>query len=263
MFARFVFLSFLCLSSSLAFAGKNALLTAEEQQQITSFLMHKRVRAKVDMNMTQDGFIMWWNDKKQEWITPSLVNDVRRYGLGVKQSQIYEITRVKIREHDLLIALGDGGLVTKQMVFEDEHENSAIRQQVRQTQYAKLQAIAKGSSIGLYFHNYQFPPGASKLDLIKELLQTAIDLNTPDEQQSSSEAGKNSAEKTSVEISCTQLNADIEIDGVFAGNTPSTLLLSNGTHLVEVKKAGFKKLSRSLLVQGGTVRVNAELEKAE
>lgn len=54
--------------------------------------------------------------------------------------------------------------------------------------------------------------------------------------------------------------ADIEIDGAFVGNTPSTVALAPGSHQIVVKKEGFTNWSRTLNVTGGTVHLSAELE---
>jgi hypothetical protein len=54
--------------------------------------------------------------------------------------------------------------------------------------------------------------------------------------------------------------ADIEIDGAFVGNTPSTVAVATGSHQIAVKKRGFIGWSRTLNVTGGTVHLSAELE---
>jgi hypothetical protein len=58
-------------------------------------------------------------------------------------------------------------------------------------------------------------------------------------------------------------NCDIEVDGSFVGNTPSTLTLVPGKHDIVVKKAGYKDWSRSMNVAGGAVHVNAEMVAAQ
>jgi hypothetical protein len=56
--------------------------------------------------------------------------------------------------------------------------------------------------------------------------------------------------------------ADIEIDGSFVGNTPSDVQVTEGEHIVSVKKTGFKDWERKLKVSGGSsVHLTAELEK--
>jgi hypothetical protein len=54
-------------------------------------------------------------------------------------------------------------------------------------------------------------------------------------------------------------NCDIEVDGSFMGSTPSTLNLAPGKHEIVVKKAGYKDLSRSMMVGSGAVRLSAEM----
>jgi hypothetical protein len=56
-------------------------------------------------------------------------------------------------------------------------------------------------------------------------------------------------------------SADIEIDGNFVGNTPSSLQLLPGEHNIVVKKSGYKSWERKLKVVGGDVNIRAELEK--
>jgi hypothetical protein len=54
-------------------------------------------------------------------------------------------------------------------------------------------------------------------------------------------------------------NCDIEVDGDFVGNTPSTINLAPGKHQIVVKKTGYQDWSRSMMVGTGTVRLSAEM----
>ncbi len=55
-------------------------------------------------------------------------------------------------------------------------------------------------------------------------------------------------------------SADIEIDGVFVGDTPSDVQLPEGEHTIVVKKKGFKDWERKMKIgSGSNVRLNAEL----
>jgi hypothetical protein len=56
--------------------------------------------------------------------------------------------------------------------------------------------------------------------------------------------------------------ADIEIDGAFVGDTPSSVSIASGSHQVAVKKKGFSGWTKALNVSGGTIHLNAELEQA-
>jgi hypothetical protein len=66
--------------------------------------------------------------------------------------------------------------------------------------------------------------------------------------------------QASLAIDSTPPGADIEIDGAFVGNTPSTVAVAPGSHQIAVKKKGFTDWSKTLNVTGGTVHLNAELD---
>jgi hypothetical protein len=68
-----------------------------------------------------------------------------------------------------------------------------------------------------------------------------------------------SVQQASIAVDASVPNCDIEIDGNFVGNTPSTLTLMPGKHAVVVKKVGFQDWSRSLTVGTGTVRLSADM----
>ena len=66
--------------------------------------------------------------------------------------------------------------------------------------------------------------------------------------------------QASVAIESVPPGADVEIDGAFVGNTPSTVTVAPGSHQIAVKKKGFTDWTKTLNVTGGTVHLNAELE---
>jgi len=66
----------------------------------------------------------------------------------------------------------------------------------------------------------------------------------------------------SVSFDSTPTGADIEIDGAFVGNTPSTINVAAGSHDIAVKKKGFADWTKKLNVTGGNIHLNAELETA-
>ncbi len=69
------------------------------------------------------------------------------------------------------------------------------------------------------------------------------------------------AVQASLVIDSAPAGADIEIDGAFVGNTPSTVSVASGSHHVIVKKKGFEDWTKALNVTGGTVHLNADLEQ--
>ena len=74
------------------------------------------------------------------------------------------------------------------------------------------------------------------------------------------EAANPAATTASLTIESSQPGADIEIDGNFVGDTPSTVSVAAGQHTITVKKKGYADWSRTMTISGGTVRLNADLE---
>jgi len=64
-----------------------------------------------------------------------------------------------------------------------------------------------------------------------------------------------------LEIVSTPPGADIEIDGNFVGNSPSSLSISQGNHTLRLTKKGYNTWERKLTVFSGKVTVAAELEQ--
>lgn len=63
-----------------------------------------------------------------------------------------------------------------------------------------------------------------------------------------------------LQISSLPADADIEVDGNFVGNTPSTVGLAAGQHQLVVKRSGYKPWGKKIAVSSGQVKVNAVLE---
>jgi len=66
--------------------------------------------------------------------------------------------------------------------------------------------------------------------------------------------------QASLSIQSTPPGADIEVDGVFVGNTPSTVTVTPGSHEITVRRNGFADWSRKLSVTGGSIHLDATLE---
>jgi hypothetical protein len=66
-----------------------------------------------------------------------------------------------------------------------------------------------------------------------------------------------------VNISSTPSAADIEVDGNFVGNTPSSIQLAPGDHVIAIKKSGYKDWQRKMRTTAGEISIAPELEKAQ
>jgi hypothetical protein len=79
-----------------------------------------------------------------------------------------------------------------------------------------------------------------------------------------SDALPNSVGQTSndaqLEVTSTPGGADVELDGSFVGNTPSSIGVSPGDHTITVKKSGCKTWERKIKVSSGKVNISAELD---
>ena len=66
---------------------------------------------------------------------------------------------------------------------------------------------------------------------------------------------------TTLSISSTPSACDIEIDGAFVGQTPSTIPTLPGEHQIAIKRDGYETWSRKITTAGGEVTIAAELTK--
>ncbi len=74
-----------------------------------------------------------------------------------------------------------------------------------------------------------------------------------------SAAASASAVRASLTVASAPPGADIEVDGGFVGDTPSTIDLAPGSHEITVKKKGYADWSRKLNVTGGRIDLDADL----
>jgi plastocyanin len=69
---------------------------------------------------------------------------------------------------------------------------------------------------------------------------------------------------STIELKSTPDGAEISIDGKYVGNTPTTLHLTVGDHVIKFEKPGFKPWERTLTItQGESTTIPATLEKLE
>jgi hypothetical protein len=78
-------------------------------------------------------------------------------------------------------------------------------------------------------------------------------------QENSIAPGSSAVSKLS--IGSTPGSAEIEVDGDFMGNTPSTLELNPGEHHIAVRKTGYTVWEKTIKLAPGEVTVNAELQQ--
>ncbi len=78
----------------------------------------------------------------------------------------------------------------------------------------------------------------------------------PAQAASEAQAGTSS----DVAVTSNPAGADIEVDGAFVGDTPSTITITAGVHTISLKKPGFTPWERTVKVSGGKIQIAAELQ---
>lgn len=68
------------------------------------------------------------------------------------------------------------------------------------------------------------------------------------------------AEQVALDCSSSPPGADIEIDGSFVGNTPSSVSVAPGDHTIKITKSGYHPWERKLKTSMGNVKISPELE---
>lgn len=81
-------------------------------------------------------------------------------------------------------------------------------------------------------------------------------------QPSSGIGASGTADTAWVNVSTTEADCEIFLDGGFVGNSPAKLKLPEGTHVVEVKKTGFQVYRREIkIVPGSDLTLNPVLQR--
>ncbi|HEX4032664.1 MAG TPA: PEGA domain-containing protein [Terracidiphilus sp.] len=106
------------------------------------------------------------------------------------------------------------------------------------------------------------------IDIVKEIrkipLSPRANTSAPQEDRTAAKiqpSGAPSAQAL-VAIDSVPEGADIEVDGNFVGDTPSSVNVAPGSHEITVKKTGFTDWTRKLNITGGNVHLSADLDAA-
>jgi hypothetical protein len=100
--------------------------------------------------------------------------------------------------------------------------------------------------------------GVSPVTIMVESVRMLVKRCTVREINANQEAA--SVSGAQLQISSVPADADIEIDGNFVGNTPSTVAVAAGQHQLIVKKSNYKPWEKKITVTTGQISVNAVLE---
>ncbi len=104
--------------------------------------------------------------------------------------------------------------------------------------------ISKGTEVPTFIN------GNFALDMAK--FRPAAPVQTSTETQASN--------NSDVAVGSTPAGADIELDGAFVGNTPSTITVTAGDHTITLKKSGFTPWEQTIKASGGKIQISAEMQ---
>jgi hypothetical protein len=136
-------------------------------------------------------------------------------------------------------------------------------EQIGQREKERLAAKAKGWAVVTIrpINNLQSAPSEtpsttpqSSLDTVQPTVPSAVQMTAlkPSPAQSS-------VVSSTVSVSSTLPGAEVFVDEDFVGNTPSTINVTAGKHVITVKKSGFQDWVRIVNFSGGSITLNAEL----
>jgi hypothetical protein len=84
---------------------------------------------------------------------------------------------------------------------------------------------------------------------------------SPPAQSGPAVASASAVGQTIIEFTSEPSGAEIEVDGNYAGNTPSTETLAPGEHTIRISKSGYKAWERKTKTSAGHINVAAKLQK--
>jgi hypothetical protein len=185
------------------------------------------------------------------WATVTEAQPKRRMGRGGKLNMNLDSVRLVDGEKVALRAVKDakggghvgamtGAIVATAIVFFPAAPLFLLM-------HGKDISIPKGTEVTAYI-NGNVPLDMAKFAPSTPQDSTVASLVTPAPSQ------------TTLEISSTPAGADIEIDGSFVGNAPSSLGVAPGEHTIKITKVGYIGWEKKIKTSSGNVKIAAELQ---
>lgn len=85
---------------------------------------------------------------------------------------------------------------------------------------------------------------------------------TPANQSNAPAKTTEMGEPATLQFTSEPAGAEISVDGIYAGNTPSLIKMKPGTHSIKLTKSGYQPWARTMDVNAGDLRtISAELER--
>jgi hypothetical protein len=249
---RRIFALLLCLAIPLAlFAGDNSYEVTYDGGSLAD------TKSGTDVKLHIEGIQIRFVKGKKELITipASTITEVS-YGQDVHR-------RVGTAVAVAVFSLGLGALVALSkskkhyvgLIWADGDKKGGLVIQCDKNEYRGILAALEGITGKKAVDSDAFP--------VKSATATAAEQDKPTVSPHPVPAAALAAVLTvsaTLEISSTPPDADIELDGSFAGNTPSSVGVEAGEHIIKISKSGFNPWERKIKSSTGTARVSANLD---
>jgi PEGA domain len=111
-----------------------------------------------------------------------------------------------------------------------------------------------GAPLSVSEKDREFVPGMMNTRIVSEKAKNKT--------EGTADAGSTAGEVATISVKSDPESADVAADGSFVGNTPASLKLTPGKHMIKVSLAGYKDWNKEITVTSGSeVQLNATLDK--
>ncbi len=215
-----------------------------------TLLTPTQVQVANDFIQQPVGEIYWRETAKKQY--PDICLDKEHADYFVFWTQSRDMTGVAV------FPRRDSSCAVAKLVFEIEKFNKDKERSAKQAFKETLEALRRDGR-----GDYSSIPGCIPPESINHLDNT----NTPSQTgqlqpqpPSKPNSPTDSSPQSILDISSIPLGADIELDGSFTGNTPSSMSIPVGEHALIITKKGYRRWERKINALAGKISITAELE---
>ncbi len=198
---------------------------------------------------TRIGPVYWQEAAKKRY--PDICLDVEHADYFVYWNQVRGDTNV------FVFPRRESGCVVAKIVFSTEKFNKDSEHSTKEAFKETLSFLRTNGKA-----DYSLINGCMAPESIEHASDTLSRLESEKVQSDSSSPPIHDSDSPSavLDISSSPSGADIELDGSFIGNTPSSIAIPVGEHALTITKKGYGRWARKINALAGKISIAAELE---
>jgi hypothetical protein len=196
------------------------------------------------------GEIYWRETAKKQY--PDICLDKEHADYFVFWTQSGDMTGVSVSPRR------DSGCAVPKLVFETEKFNNDKERSAKQAFKETLESLRRQGR-----GDYLSIPGCIPPESFNQISDTVPPTQTAQPQPEpppKPTLPSDGSPQSVLDISSTPSGADIELDGSFTGNTPSSMAIPAGEHALIIAKKGYRRWERKINALAGRISIAAELE---